>query len=143
MYLYKSHVVHITALLDHVLNHMTWKYKSHAGHMTYPGQSGYFIVHQSGDVKLQHLDIFQNDVGSSSVLLIPYELLVTLDNIAQLVSQVVLNGKRDRCGLIGTSETTSCCTWLRAEPCMTTAGLTDSGGTGKTVITVQSGREYL
>ena len=35
------------------------------------------------------------------------------------------------------------CTWLRAEPCMTTAGRTARGGTGRTVTMVQSGRENL
>ena len=32
-------------------------------------------------------------------------------------------------------------TWLRAEPNMTTAGRTASGGTGSTVAIIQSGRE--
>lgn len=31
------------------------------------------------------------------------------------------------------------CTWLRADPYMTTAGLTDRGGTGSTVTIIQSG----
>lgn len=31
-------------------------------------------------------------------------------------------------------------TWLRADPCMTTAGLTASGGTGNTVTIIHSGR---
>lgn len=36
-----------------------------------------------------------------------------------------------------------CLTWFLAEPCMTTAGLTASGGTGRTVTTIQSGRANL
>lgn len=34
-------------------------------------------------------------------------------------------------------------TWFRAEPNITTAGLTAKGGTGRTVTTIQSGLEYL
>ena len=34
-------------------------------------------------------------------------------------------------------------TWLRAEPCMTTAGLTASGGTGNTVTIIHSGLANL
>lgn len=33
--------------------------------------------------------------------------------------------------------------WFRAEPFITTAGLTGSGGTGNTVATIQSGRAYF
>jgi hypothetical protein len=36
-----------------------------------------------------------------------------------------------------------CITWLRAEPCMMTAGRTARGGTGRTEITIQSGRANL
>lgn len=34
-------------------------------------------------------------------------------------------------------------TWFLAEPCMTTAGLTGRGGTGRTVKIIQSGRANL
>ena len=62
--------------------------------MTYPGQAWDLIVHQGGHVELQHLDVLEDDVRGSSILLVADELLVALDHVAQLVSQVVLKNNR-------------------------------------------------
>ena len=43
-------------------------------------------------MELQHLDILQDDVGGSSILLVAYQLLVALHNVPQLVREVVLRG---------------------------------------------------
>lgn len=109
-------------------------------------------------MKLKQFDILSDDVSRRTTLLISSQLVVDFDNVSQLVGQVVLLKKKKRNGLI------ICCndcgqmldflfnslktsllyfTWLRAEPCMTTAGLTASGGTGNTVTIIHSGLENL
>ena len=41
-------------------------------------------------MELQHLDVFLDDVGGGSILLVPDQLLIGLYNVSQLVSQVIL-----------------------------------------------------
>ena len=41
-------------------------------------------------MELEHLDVFLDDMRSSAILLIPYELLVGLDNVRQFVGEIVL-----------------------------------------------------
>ena len=57
---------------------------------THPGQAWEFIVHHSGNMKLQHLDVLLDNVRGGPILLIPDQLLVGLDNICKLVRQVIL-----------------------------------------------------
>ena len=48
------------------------------------------IVKICGDVKLQQLTEFTNDVLRGSVLILPPQLVVCLDNLCQLMSQIIL-----------------------------------------------------
>lgn len=41
-------------------------------------------------MKLEHLNILQDDVGGSTILLISDKLLIALHNVPQFVSQVIL-----------------------------------------------------
>ena len=41
-------------------------------------------------MKLEHFDVFLDDVGGRSILLVSDQLLVGLDNVGQLVCQVIL-----------------------------------------------------
>ena len=54
------------------------------------GQTWHFVVGERGDVVLQHLRIFGDDVCGGAVLLVSTQLVVGLDNVRQLVRQIVL-----------------------------------------------------
>ena len=45
-------------------------------------------------MKLQHLDVLQNDMGGCPVLLVADQLLVALHDVPQLVREVVLDEVR-------------------------------------------------
>lgn len=128
----------------------------------YPGQAWKFVVHHGSYMKLKKFDILSNDMSCSTTLLISSELVVDFYNISKFVGQVILEKKvivlsllcllwhliKHR-GIIHSIKNfrgflSSCyITWLRADPCMTTAGLTASGGTGNTVTIIHSGRANL
>ena len=48
------------------------------------------IVGERGDVKLQHLQVFGDDVSGRARLLVTHQLVVRLDDVGQLVGQIVL-----------------------------------------------------
>jgi len=56
----------------------------------YPGQPWQLVICECGHVELQHLRVLGDDVGGRAILLIPFELIVGLDDVRQLVGQVIL-----------------------------------------------------
>ena len=56
----------------------------------YPGQAWQLVICESGHVELQHLRVLGDDVGGRAILLVPFELIVGLDDVRQLVGQVIL-----------------------------------------------------
>jgi len=55
----------------------------------------YIIIHQCRNVILQHLYVFSNDMSCRTVLLITQQLVVSLRDVSEFVSQIVLKRSLD------------------------------------------------
>lgn len=82
-----------TALLDCTVLHAVHLCATvcvRVGMAAYSGQTRELVVHHGGHVELQQLHVLSYDVGRGATLFVPPQLVVDLDDVSQLVSQVIL-----------------------------------------------------